>query len=116
MLQTEDSSKHLPEILPVPERLLNLELPHDPLESSSQEIQVSPLSEPKDPLRKDNPEVGGFSFGSGPSEEQDKSELFAPYPRNLIHMRNTSVKNSKGIVKPSMSTSITRQSSTNTNA
>ena len=78
LLQTEDSSKHLPGILPVPERLPDLELPEDPPEPSSQEIQETPVSEPKDPLSDDNAEVGGF--GRGPSEEQDATELFAPQP------------------------------------
>jgi hypothetical protein len=78
VLQTEDSPKHLPGILPVPERLPDLELPQDPPEPSSQEIQETPVSEPQDPLSEDNAEVGGF--GSGPSEEQDATELFAPQP------------------------------------
>jgi len=78
VLQTEDSSKHLPGILPVPERLPDLELPKDPPEPSSKEIEEAPVSEPKDPLSEDNAEVGGF--GSGPSEEQDATELFAPQP------------------------------------
>ena len=78
VLQTEDSSKHLPGILPVPERLPDLELPQDPPKPSSQEIQETPVSEPKDPLSEDNAEAGGF--GSGPSEEQDATELFAPQP------------------------------------
>lgn len=78
VLQTEDSSKHLPGILPVPDRLPDLELPQEPPEPSSQEIQETPVSEPKDPLSEDNAEVGGF--GSGPSEEQDATELFAPQP------------------------------------
>ena len=78
VLQTEDSSKHLPGILPVPERLPDLELPQDSPKPSSQEIQETPVSEPKDPLSEDNAEAGGF--GSGPSEEQDATELFAPQP------------------------------------
>lgn len=78
LLQTEDSSKHLPGILPVPERLPDLELPEDPPEPSSQEIQETQVSEPKDPLSDHNAEVGGF--GRGPSEEQDATELFAPQP------------------------------------
>ena len=78
VLQTEDSSKHLPGILPVPERLPDLELPKDPPEPSSKEIEEAPVSEPKDPLSEDDAEVGGF--GSGLSEEQDATELFAPQP------------------------------------
>ena len=78
VLQTEDSSKHLPGILPVPERLPDLELPLDPPEPSSQEIPETPVSEPQDPFSEDNPEVGGF--GIVPSEDQEASELFAPQP------------------------------------
>ena len=78
VLQTEDSSKHLPGILPVPERLPDLELPQDPPEPSSQEIQEAPVSEPRDPFSEENVEIGGFA--SGLSEEQDTTELFAPQP------------------------------------